>query len=106
MLIFHKPPKGDRREVVPSVGSLRFGGFARNRYVLAFPLFAVVSYPNLLLPIWCWIPTLKISAAASLLNNSALIWCWIPTPKISAVVSWLNTSAPIWRWIPTPKIRL
>ena len=23
--IFHNPPKGDRREVVPSVGSLRFG---------------------------------------------------------------------------------
>ena len=26
MLVFHNPPKGDRREVVPSAGSLRFGG--------------------------------------------------------------------------------
>jgi len=32
--IFHNPPKGDRREVVPSVGNLRFGGgFARARLV-------------------------------------------------------------------------
>ena len=33
ILIFYIPPKGDGREVVPSMKNLRFGGFVRTRLV-------------------------------------------------------------------------
>ena len=42
--LVHNPPKGDRRDVVPFVGKLRFlGDLPGPGWFFAFPLFAAVS---------------------------------------------------------------